>query len=383
VTEESGVNDERHLLYERLYNQVLADIRAGTLRAGDRVPSEKELAQTHGVSRVTSMRALQMLERAGLVARIRGKGTFVVRELPRLPDPLPGGERPGRRSRHDASRIAFLIPDASQAFGLELLNAVEERAGDNGLSMILKRTRGRQDDEERTIDRLVRSGQADGLIVFPVHGEFYNASLLRLVLESYPIVLVDRYLQGIAACSVYTDNRAAALELTGHLLDNGHQQLAFVSPPPKNTSSIEDRLEGFRTAFSQRGLGPAGQHLLPDLSSTLPDASAPRWLETDRDAICAFAKTKTMVTGYVACEYNVALMLRDVLRELGRENDATIVCFDSPGGLLAEPPFTHIKQDEREMGHRAVDLLMAQLRGEQVTGHSIVPHTLVVTAPGN
>ena len=66
-----------HLLYERLYAYVVDEIRKGALRSGDRVPSEKELARTHGVSRITSMRALQDLERAGIVDRIRGKGTFV------------------------------------------------------------------------------------------------------------------------------------------------------------------------------------------------------------------------------------------------------------------------------------------------------------------
>ena len=41
-----------------------------------------------------------------------------------------------------------------------------------------------------------------GLIVFPVHGEYYNDSLLRIVLDGYPVVLVDRYLKGIAVNSV-------------------------------------------------------------------------------------------------------------------------------------------------------------------------------------
>ena len=70
------MNPQRHLLYERLYNFVLDDIRKGSLRSGDRVPSEKELARKHGVSRITSMRALQNLEQAGVVERIRGKGTL-------------------------------------------------------------------------------------------------------------------------------------------------------------------------------------------------------------------------------------------------------------------------------------------------------------------
>src|SRR5438045_8899272 len=118
--------------------------------------------------------------------------------------------------------------------------------------MVLTRTRGLQEQEERAIDRLMRLRAVDGLIVFPVNGEFYNASLLRVALEGYPLVLVDRYLKGINATAVYTDNTTAAKDLTGYVLDKGCDSVAFVSSHPNHTSSIEHRLIGFRTAFSER-----------------------------------------------------------------------------------------------------------------------------------
>jgi DNA-binding LacI/PurR family transcriptional regulator/DNA-binding transcriptional regulator YhcF (GntR family) len=367
------MNPQRHLLYERLYHYVLDDIRKGSLRSGDRVPSEKELARKHGVSRITSMRALQNLERAGLVVRIRGKGTFVKPDLDRLPE-LNDGEHPPR-SRRLTSRIAFLIPDASPAYGLELLNAIEERAGQNGLSLVLKRSRGEQEEEERAIEALVRSGSVDGMIVFPVNGEFYNASLLRLALAKRPLVLVDRYLKGIAASSVYTDNLAAARELTGCVLDSGHKHLAFVSSPPANTSSIEDRLHGFRAAFSQRGLGLGGQHLLTELTSGFPNPES--GIAADHEAIRAFLERREAITGFVASEYPIALIIRDVLRGMRRLEGTMIACFDSPRGQLSEPRFTHVQQNEREMGRLAVDLLLAQLDGQPTPSQSIVPFELV------
>lgn len=367
------MNPQRHLLYERLYNYVLDDIRKGSLRSGDRVPSEKELARKHGVSRITSMRALQNLERAGLVERIRGKGTFVARDLDQLTE-LGDGERLPR-SRRLTSRIAFLLPDASPAYGLEMLNAIEERAGENGLSLVLKRSRGEQEEEERAIEALIRSGSVDGVIVFPVNGEFYNASLLRLALAKSPLVLVDRYLKGIAASSVYTDNLAAARDLTGCVLDSGHKHVAFVSSPPANTSSIEDRLHGYRAAFSQRGLGLAGQHLLADLTCGFPNPETR--IPADHAAIRAFLEGREPITGFVASEYPIALIIRDVLRDLKRLDGTMIACFDSPRGQFVEPRFTHIQQNEREMGRRAVDLLLAQLDGQQTPSQSIVPYELV------
>ena len=372
------MKQQRHLLYERLYNYVLDDIRKGDLRSGDRVPSEKELALKHGVSRITSMRALQDLERAGLVERIRGKGTFVARDLARLPDLSgPSAGRPPR-SRRLTSRIAFLLPDASPAYGLELMNAIEERAAESGLSLVLKRSRGEQAQEEQAIETLTRTASVDGVIVFPVNGEFYNASLLRLVLAKSPLVLVDRYLKGINASSVYTDNHSAARDLTGCILDHGHKHVAFVSSPPANTSSIEDRLHGFRAAFSQRGMGLDGQHLLTNLTSGFPNPESR--IPADRASIRAFLRSNKAVTGFVASEYPIALMIRDVLLELGGMDGTMVTCFDAPRSQFVEPRFTHIQQNEREMGRRAVDLLLAQLDGHPTPSQSIVPYELVAVS---
>jgi DNA-binding LacI/PurR family transcriptional regulator len=255
------------------------------------------------------------------------------------------------------------------------LNAIEERAGESGLSLVVKRSRGVQEEEERAIEALMGSGSVDGLIVFPVNGEFYNASLLRLALAKRPLVLVDRHLKGIAASSVYTDNVAAARELTGHILDSGHKHVAFVSSPPANTSSIEDRLHGYRGAFSQRGLGLDGQHLLTDLTSGYPNPESR--IPADREAIRSFLESRESITGFVASEYPIALIIRDVLRGMLRLEGAMIACFDSPRGQFVEPRFTHIQQNEREMGRRAVDMLLAQLDGQRTPSQSIVPYELV------
>jgi DNA-binding LacI/PurR family transcriptional regulator len=83
------------------------------------------------------------------------------------------------------------------------------------------------------------------------------------------------------------------------------------------------------------------------------------------------------ITGFIATEYPIALIVHDVLCELGRSDGTMVTCFDSPRGQFLEPRFTHIQQDEREMGRRAVDLLLAQLDGHTTPSQSIVPYNLV------
>ncbi|WP_020386837.1 FadR/GntR family transcriptional regulator [Kribbella catacumbae] len=59
-------------------DQVVAAIREGRLRPDDRLPAERELARTLGVSRPTLREALAGLELAGLVRSRQGHGTVVV-----------------------------------------------------------------------------------------------------------------------------------------------------------------------------------------------------------------------------------------------------------------------------------------------------------------
>lgn len=66
-----------------LYQQVLEEIRLriteGDYRPGDRIPSEAELSQIFGVSRVTVRRAVEELVGEGYLLKRQGKGTFVNR----------------------------------------------------------------------------------------------------------------------------------------------------------------------------------------------------------------------------------------------------------------------------------------------------------------
>ncbi len=69
-----------------LYVQ-LADIIAGKIEAGelapDRpIPSENHLAAEYGVARLTARRTAQELRERGLIVTVRGKGSFVVEQLP-------------------------------------------------------------------------------------------------------------------------------------------------------------------------------------------------------------------------------------------------------------------------------------------------------------
>ncbi|MFB9689881.1 FadR/GntR family transcriptional regulator [Amycolatopsis plumensis] len=78
--------------FEETVERLLQAIRLGVVGAGERLPSERELAERLGVSRVTLREAIRALSDAGYVESRRGRygGTFVHDTLPAPPE--PGGE---------------------------------------------------------------------------------------------------------------------------------------------------------------------------------------------------------------------------------------------------------------------------------------------------
>ncbi|WP_199199088.1 FadR/GntR family transcriptional regulator [Amycolatopsis sp. CA-128772] len=75
--------------FEETVERLLQAIRLGVVGAGERLPSERELAERLGVSRVTLREAIRALSDAGYVESRRGRygGTFVNESLPGPPEP--------------------------------------------------------------------------------------------------------------------------------------------------------------------------------------------------------------------------------------------------------------------------------------------------------
>jgi DNA-binding LacI/PurR family transcriptional regulator/DNA-binding transcriptional regulator YhcF (GntR family) len=368
-------------LYRQIHLEILRDIRAGALKPGDRVPSENELAHRFNVSRITSKKALEELARGKLIVRIQGQGSFVSDPLPDLSvlwTESSEGESLLQNDRHGISTVGFILPDFDHVYGTRLFRAVERRSAHLGHQLLVRLTYGKSDAETKAIRSFIDAGVA-GLIVFPVAGEYYNPMLLQLAVNGFPVVVVDRYLKGIPAHTVHTNNVKAAYEITNYLLDRGHTQLAFLSPPAEDTSTIEERIQGFVQAFSHRGLSLRPEHCFDKLTSTLPESFTAQNIAEDKARVQALIKQNPDLSAFVASEYNVALVARQAIQDIGYAvpRDVAIVCFDSPENPIEVPTFTHIQQDETSMGTVAADVVDALIRKEAVALRSVIDFKLV------
>lgn len=111
--------------YQQVKDLIIGQISEGTLRPSDRVPSENELVQTTGVSRMTANRALRELTKEGYVERVAGSGTFVadLRATSHLLEVRNIAEEVALRGHAHSSRVIqhqSVAADAGTARALQL-----------------------------------------------------------------------------------------------------------------------------------------------------------------------------------------------------------------------------------------------------------------------
>jgi GntR family transcriptional regulator len=104
-----GTGGER-LPSRRIAADLRAAIESGELTAGQKLPSERELAARYGTARNTAREAFRLLETAGLVDIEHGSGVFVHRPAPLI---RLGSDRYSRKYR-DSGLSPFLLECAKQ-----------------------------------------------------------------------------------------------------------------------------------------------------------------------------------------------------------------------------------------------------------------------------
>lgn len=111
--------------YQQVKDLIIEQISSGDLRVSDRVPSENELVESTGVSRMTANRALRELTDEGYVERIAGSGTFVadLKATSHLLEVRNIAEEVALRGHHHSSRVLAkgrIAADEATAAALEI-----------------------------------------------------------------------------------------------------------------------------------------------------------------------------------------------------------------------------------------------------------------------
>jgi Transcriptional regulators len=375
------MNESSKPMYERIFEALREDIIEKKYEPGDRVPSEKELGDEYNVSRITSKKALELLASEGYIVRQPGRGSFVSDQPTPQSKQAAAAGVPAQRTRKEDGKllIGLVITDFADSYGNGLIYGMEEASREHNCYLVLRRTFGIPALEEEAIKGLLELG-VDGLIIFPAQGEYFNAEILKLVINQFPFVLVDRHLKSISASSIATDNVGAAKDGTNHLFELGHKSIAFLTPPPVDTTAIEERIEGFIQAHAEKGIVVDREIWMENITSTLPKHNTEENKQEDIQKIIDHLNKHPQITALFATEYNIGQIAFQAVQQMGKAvpEDYSIVCFDCPE-TNGRYPFTHLSQNQHEMGRVAFENVLKLWAGQSVPSKILLDASLVIS----
>lgn len=322
--------------YLSLAQKLRRQIAVGGLQPGDRLPTEDELVQEHGLSRITIRRALALLEKDGLVSRKRKLGTFVSRALEEPADlHLVRGSvivllGTGTEPADDGS---VREPQGEEDHALSVvLRGMERTLSDRGFTVQIMSV-GRDEAQDRArLARLASRQDVEGICTIGLSADRYRDLLGKL-----PLVHSCTFLPESLPWVGMSSEEATDL-LVGHLLDQGHRRVAMICGPWVDSRAMARFAAGYQRAHQQRGL-VAQRALIYQAyeGESLTDLAleALRPARGDRPT-AIFGEDWRVCRGVLAAAREMGLTIPDDLSLVGVGQN--IQYLDSPVGITAYVP---------------------------------------------
>jgi LacI family transcriptional regulator/LacI family repressor for deo operon, udp, cdd, tsx, nupC, and nupG len=307
--------------------------------------SLQEVAQRAKVSIATVSRVLNHSEKVVPATR-----EAVQRALQEL------GYRPNRVARRlrmkdgRAHLIGLIIPDIQNPFYAEIARGVEDAASANEYAVLLCNSDENAAKERFYLD-VMQAESVDGLVLPPFDDA--DAAVIATVKSGMPVVCVDRSLARVQTDLVEVDNFRGALAGVNHLLDRGHQHIAFIEGRAEVSTSRERR-RGYLAALAARGLRPRPELMCAgDFKQDSGRVLAQQLLALRRPPTALFVGNNLMTVGALAGLHQ---------RGLRVPQDVAVVGFDDiPWAEAIDPPPTVVRQPAYEVGRQAMALLLRRI----------------------
>jgi len=255
---------------------------------------------------------------------------------------------PSQAARSMISRrthtVGALLPDLHGEYFSELIRGIDLAARARGLHLLVSSSHG--DASEAAAALRAMNGRVDGLLVMSPHA---NADFLwGNVPADLPAVLMNTQVIGGTHSSFVVDNYGGAVAMLRHLVERGHQRIAFVAGPESNFEAHE-RLRGYRSALAELRPGQDEQVLQGDFTQESGFRVGNQIVALNERPTAVFAANDMMAIGCLSA-----------LNEAGVQvpTDIALAGFDDiPISRYINPPLTTVRARITELGALALDRL--------------------------
>lgn len=324
---------KKDLLYEKLKSEILD----GKYRSAQKLPKELDFAKQLDVAKITLRAALSRLEEDGLVARIHGKGTFVLSEKAKTKDILV---------------IVGVLNEFANP-SVYILEGIKNAAVQKGFNIkICDRQYIEALDHETFAQNLKDNGISAIIAIMSYFiGDEYILKLLKS--SGVPVLLPhaflsDKEVTGFA--SIVPDWAEGCREAIKYLSSQGHKQIATIVHTISPNSIRGYSEEEYKSLLKSFGANP-GDELIKFL---------PYEKDTVIKVVNDWMKLPKAPTAIFCFSDYFAIYVYEALKKLGIKipDDISVMGYCGyPGAALLDPPLSTIDLKYNRAGELAIDLI--------------------------
>ena len=335
-------NENGKTKYYTLMEELKQAIMSGSIKPGEKLPSENELSDRYHISRHTVRKALSILINEGYIEAEHGRGTFCSQRMGHM-----------KNSRN----VAVVTTYISDYIFPRLIQGMDKVLTENGYSIILKNTANSRTKEERVLEDILTK-DIEGLIIEPSKSQIYcKHTNLYAMLDQYeiPYVFIQGvYSQMIDKPHILMDDCKGGYMVTKHLIDAGHRKILGIFKA--DDFQGKERHKGYVKALQEAGIAYD-----PDMVV---------WFHTEdrktKPAMMMELFLEQKVEMDVVVCYNDQIAI-EVIRCLQRNGlrvpeDISVTGYDN--SVIAEGTvgLTTITHPQEKLGEMAAELLLEKIR---------------------
>lgn len=275
--------------------------------------------------------------------------------------------------------IGLLLPSISNPIYGTLAREIEAVANDHfGLRVLIGNSYRNKEKERDFIRDLMGHGIRGVIVVSPsLEQTYFSENIARgLVVVSFDRRSTPETEIDVDYVSV--DNFNAVRILTNYLIENGHRQLAYVTPSLKTISRL-DKISGFLAAAKNSGLSASAEVIDGQLSTSYEDAEM---VQLGSELAKKVFLRSSRPTGVVAMNDLLAIGLISGFRGLGIRvpEDISVVGMDD--FLLSEvihPGLTTVRAPLKTMAKTMVERIVLRMGKKKIktSEFSFMPELVV------
>ncbi|WP_020560045.1 LacI family DNA-binding transcriptional regulator [Thiofilum flexile] len=265
--------------------------------------------------------------------------------------------------------IGIMVNGLNTPYSSEILNYCEKEALQRGIVPMFS-SNAEQFSQQEKLVQIYMEYKVGGIILCPA--PYTTASWLDKIWRSgFPLVQIMREVPFSQFPAVVADNRKGVYVATQHLIQLGHQKIAFLGGR-EDISDYHERLSGYKDAMNEAGLRVPSNYIFPIAQSR----------QAGRLALKSVLEYDASISAVVCFSDLMAYGVLSISRELGIKvgSDLAVVAFDDlPDSSITHPALTTVQVEASQFAAQAIDLLQVYMNKPQAKPERLlVPTRLMV-----